>query len=62
MSFRVFVVFVFLPLPQAWAWCLPCGLDDIVPYFYVIYFGILLVHRDMVSSKGEGEGVDPNIT
>lgn len=32
---------------MAWAWCLPCGLDDVVPYFYVIYFGILLVHRDM---------------
>eukprot|EP00740_Mantoniella_antarctica_P014235 CAMPEP_0181374646 /NCGR_PEP_ID=MMETSP1106-20121128/16147_1 /TAXON_ID=81844 /ORGANISM="Mantoniella antarctica, Strain SL-175" /LENGTH=431 /DNA_ID=CAMNT_0023492673 /DNA_START=92 /DNA_END=1387 /DNA_ORIENTATION=+ len=32
---------------MAWAWCLPCGVDDIVPYFYVIYFGILLVHRDL---------------
>ncbi len=25
-----------------WSWCLPCGFDHIVPYFYVIYFGILL--------------------
>ena len=24
------------------AWCLPCGFDHIVPYFYVIYFGALL--------------------
>ncbi|KAK9904927.1 hypothetical protein WJX75_005751 [Coccomyxa subellipsoidea] len=32
---------------MAWAWCLPCGFDHIVPYFYVIYFGALLVHRDL---------------
>ena len=32
---------------MAWAWCLPCGFAHVVPYFYVIYFGILLVHRDM---------------
>lgn len=25
-----------------WAWCLPCGFDHVVPYFYVIYFGALL--------------------
>lgn len=25
-----------------WAWCLPCGFDHLVPYFYVIYFGALL--------------------
>ncbi|KAK9819327.1 hypothetical protein WJX74_006480 [Apatococcus lobatus] len=31
---------------MAWAWCLPCGFNSIIPYFYVIYFGILLVHRD----------------
>jgi hypothetical protein len=24
----------------------PCGFSHLVPYFYVIYFGILLVHRD----------------
>ena len=27
---------------RRWAWCLPCGRDSIVPYFYVIYFAILL--------------------
>ena len=32
---------------MAWAWCLPCGLDHVVPYFYVVYFGVLLVHRDL---------------
>jgi len=32
---------------MAWAWCLPCGFDHLAPYFYVIYFGILLVHRDL---------------
>jgi protein-S-isoprenylcysteine O-methyltransferase Ste14 len=31
---------------MAWAWCLPCGFRDVVPYFYVVYFGVLLVHRD----------------
>ena len=29
-------------LLRRWAWCLPCGFDHIVPYFYVIYFGALL--------------------
>ncbi|KAI9322087.1 ergosterol biosynthesis ERG4/ERG24 [Dichotomocladium elegans] len=28
------------------AWCLPCGFDSIVPYFYCIYFAILLIHRE----------------
>ncbi|RKO91949.1 ergosterol biosynthesis ERG4/ERG24 [Blyttiomyces helicus] len=27
------------------AWCLPCGFAHPLPYFYAIYFGILLVHR-----------------
>lgn len=27
------------------SWCLLCGLDSIVPYFYAIYFCILLIHR-----------------
>lgn len=31
---------------MAWAWCLPCGFESIIPYFYVVYFGVLLVHRD----------------
>eukprot|EP01094_Clydonella_sp_ATCC50884_P026021 TRINITY_DN7008_c0_g1_i2.p1 TRINITY_DN7008_c0_g1~~TRINITY_DN7008_c0_g1_i2.p1 ORF type:complete len:441 (+),score=98.36 TRINITY_DN7008_c0_g1_i2:59-1381(+) len=32
---------------MAWSWCLPCGFNNILPYFYVIYFGILLVHREI---------------
>lgn len=32
---------------MAWSWCLVTGFGSIVPYFYVIYFGILLVHRDL---------------
>ncbi|KAL2095266.1 hypothetical protein ACEWY4_009985 [Coilia grayii] len=31
---------------MALAWSLPCGLSHIVPYFYVIYFTILLIHRE----------------
>lgn len=28
---------------MAWAWCLPAGTSSgIIPYFYVIYFGVLL--------------------
>lgn len=29
------------------AWCLPCGFGSPVPYFYSVYFTILLVHRDL---------------
>lgn len=29
------------------SWCLVCGFDSIVPYFYAIYFAILLVHRSI---------------
>mmetsp|Transcript_35530 Transcript_35530/g.100576 ORF Transcript_35530/g.100576 Transcript_35530/m.100576 type:complete len:165 (+) Transcript_35530:876-1370(+) len=29
------------------AWCLPCGYQHIIPYFYAIYFGVLLIHREM---------------
>eukprot|EP01006_Ploeotia_vitrea_P012373 TRINITY_DN32816_c0_g1_i1.p1 TRINITY_DN32816_c0_g1~~TRINITY_DN32816_c0_g1_i1.p1 ORF type:complete len:446 (+),score=203.50 TRINITY_DN32816_c0_g1_i1:42-1340(+) len=28
------------------SWCLPCGFDHVLPYFYAVYFGILLVHRE----------------
>ena len=29
------------------AWCLPAGFQSgLIPYFYVIYFGALLIHRD----------------
>ena len=31
---------------MGWAWCLPAGFDSLIPYFYVVYFGALLVHRD----------------
>ena len=26
-------------------WCLLCGFDAIIPYFYAIYFAVLLIHR-----------------
>lgn len=29
------------------SWCMVCGFQSIVPYFYAIYFCILLVHRAM---------------
>jgi len=32
---------------MAWAWCLISGFSCIVPYFYVAYFGTLLIHREM---------------
>lgn len=28
------------------AWCVPTGFGRIVPYFYIIYFTVLLVHRE----------------
>lgn len=28
------------------AWCLPCLFGSILPYFYIIYFLILLIHRE----------------
>jgi delta14-sterol reductase len=28
------------------AWCLPCLFDSALPYFYITYFTILLVHRE----------------
>ncbi|KAI9263194.1 ergosterol biosynthesis ERG4/ERG24 [Phascolomyces articulosus] len=31
---------------MALSWCLPCGFGSVVPYFYAIYFGILLIHRE----------------
>lgn len=27
------------------AWCLPTGFDSPIPYFYFVYFAILLIHR-----------------
>ncbi|KAJ3129043.1 erg24, C-14 sterol reductase [Nowakowskiella sp. JEL0407] len=31
---------------MAVSWCLPCGFTHALPYFYAIYFGILLIHRE----------------
>jgi protein-S-isoprenylcysteine O-methyltransferase Ste14 len=31
---------------MALAWCLPCGFASPLPYFYVVYLAILLVHRE----------------
>ncbi len=28
------------------AWCLPCKFGHVLPYFYFIYFSILLIHRE----------------
>ncbi|KAM7170437.1 delta(14)-sterol reductase TM7SF2 isoform 3-T3 [Macrochelys suwanniensis] len=33
-------------LVMALAWSLPCGLTHILPYFYVFYFTVLLIHRE----------------
>ncbi|KAK6197497.1 ergosterol biosynthesis ERG4/ERG24 [Scheffersomyces amazonensis] len=30
-----------------WSWCLPTGFQTPLTYFYVIYFGTLLLHRQM---------------
>ncbi|XP_078593200.1 delta(14)-sterol reductase TM7SF2-like isoform X1 [Branchiostoma floridae x Branchiostoma japonicum] len=49
-------------LIMALAWCLPCGFNHVVPYFYVIYFTILLIHRErrdhLVCSKKYGAAWD----
>lgn len=29
------------------AYCLPCGFNSVIPYFYAIYFAILLIHREL---------------
>ncbi|KAK5614555.1 Delta(14)-sterol reductase [Crenichthys baileyi] len=33
-------------LLMALAWSLPCGFAHLLPYFYVIYFTVLLIHRE----------------
>ncbi|XP_026573508.1 delta(14)-sterol reductase [Pseudonaja textilis] len=33
-------------LIMAFAWSLPCGFTHILPYFYILYFTLLLAHRD----------------
>jgi Delta14-sterol reductase len=32
---------------MALSWCLLCGFGSIVPYYYAIYFAILLIHRSI---------------
>eukprot|EP00128_Syssomonas_multiformis_P012924 Colp12_sorted_trinity150504_noHs@33677 len=31
---------------MAVAWSLPCGFSHVIPYFYPIYFAVLLIHRE----------------
>lgn len=31
---------------MAWAWCLPTGFGSPLTYFYVVYFAVLLLHRE----------------
>lgn len=31
---------------MALAWSLPCGVSHLLPYFYLLYFTALLVHRE----------------
>ncbi|XP_068457066.1 delta(14)-sterol reductase TM7SF2 [Clinocottus analis] len=33
-------------LLMALAWSLPCGFSHLLPYFYVLYFTVLLIHRE----------------
>ncbi|KAG7282717.1 hypothetical protein CRUP_017643 [Coryphaenoides rupestris] len=40
-------------LLMALAWSLPCGFSHLLPYFYVVYFTVLLVHRE--ARDGEGQ-------
>ncbi|GAX81135.1 hypothetical protein CEUSTIGMA_g8569.t1 [Chlamydomonas eustigma] len=37
------------------AWCLPCGIAamaSVVPYFYCLYFAVLLIHRERRDDQG----------
>ncbi|XP_018592448.1 delta(14)-sterol reductase LBR [Scleropages formosus] len=38
-------------LIMALAWSLPCGFSHILPYFYIVYFTCLLIHRDARDEK-----------
>jgi protein-S-isoprenylcysteine O-methyltransferase Ste14 len=29
------------------SWCLICGFNHVIPYFYIIYFVVLLIHRQL---------------
>jgi hypothetical protein len=34
-------------IPLSLGWCLPTGFETPIPYFYVLYFVVLLVHRQI---------------
>ena len=36
---------------MALSWSLPCLFGSILPYFYPIYFAILLIHRERRDNK-----------
>ncbi|KAG5843447.1 hypothetical protein ANANG_G00151040 [Anguilla anguilla] len=38
-------------LLMATAWSLPCGVSHLLPYFYIIYFTVLLIHREARDEK-----------
>lgn len=38
-------------LLMALAWSLPCGFSHLLPYFYVVYFTVLLIHREARDEK-----------
>lgn len=40
---------------MAWAWCLPAGFGTPLPYFYVVFFAVLLVHRQMRDDEACGK-------
>jgi len=45
------------------AWCMTCGFISPIPYFYAIYFGVLLIHRDLRDEAAckEKYGADWNV-
>ncbi|CAJ0967396.1 unnamed protein product [Ranitomeya imitator] len=36
---------------MAWAWCLPCGFNHVLPYFYGFFLTGLLLHRHSLNYK-----------
>ena len=42
-------------LLMALSWCLLCGFNNILPYFYVIYFTVLLIHRQLRDEENCGK-------
>lgn len=47
LVFGLLTVYVLISgdLIMGLAWCLPTGFDTPITYFYVIYFAVLLIHR-----------------